>query len=308
MVKFRIVGLSFFLLALVIAVIFIYSPEEIKSISPSHDNSVTTDPISEVPAQTETAAAEIPKETIAADKDNRRTQAIKAGWFEGFASSDAYREVAALRESKQLGTFGAGLRLLRPCAALNALRSPTSDPLSKATSSTNYQMRLKARDRLIIYCSQVPGETLVALAEPPEGDNFASQYISAINTLDTSMINSKLENRAALEELARQGQITAGKNYILGNLVLNKPSLNLSREASSAAFDIAEMRATSRLGMASKDIRLLLRCFTGGVCDDSYESLSSRFTETEQQKILSMAAEMEAAFRNGDVSALIGPP
>lgn len=305
--RFRFFAVTFLGVTLLGVLVFRLFADTEESAPPVQSNVSVPPAVVELPAQSS------PSSTIETEPNAQYSKAapanpIKSDWFKGYSSSDAYREVVALRESRQPGAFGAGVRLLRPCAGLNAMRSPASDPLLKSTSSTNHQMRLKAKDRLTVYCSQISGEALAAFAEPPEGDKFAAKYVEAINVLDLSMIKSKSENLAAVDELARQGLIFAAKNYILSNLKIGGQAQNYSREESSAAFDIAEMRVSSIAGMEAKDVRLQFRCFTGGPCDDSYDSLSSRFSESESKRILNLASEMERAFRRGDVSALVGPP
>lgn len=252
------------------------------------------------------AKASGPLDSAPAERETRRPESH--GWFRGFTSDQPYAAILALRAARQTGSYAASRELLLPCAALNAFQHGGSDPLASASRDASYPRRVQAKNRLTAYCSQIPGAVLVTLGDPMADDVDGSKFLAARKTLGSFMVKSKAENRAAFEELARQGFLQAEPGLLTFNAMWKGQSWRDSREIFSAAYEIAAFRASSTPDMAASDIRLQLRCFTSARCENTYESLPGGFSEDMKRKTLSLAAEMEQALRKGDVTPFLAPP
>ena len=241
------------------------------------------------------------------DKELRRPVSnLASNWHSGFAKSEPYPLIVSLRDARVKGSYAASRLLAKPCTALNFM---VRDPIGEGRQVPNNQERLQAKSRLSSYCSQIPATIQMSLDAPLADDLEGFKYRAAQKILDAFMVKPKDEVRTALEELARQGGLADARDILQLNAKFQGRSWRGSREVFSAAFEIAELRASSSgPEMVGSDIRLQLRCWKTGRCVNAYEAFPDDFSDEMKQETLSLAAAMENALRNGDVSAFLGKP
>ncbi|MCV2420063.1 hypothetical protein [Paucibacter sp. DJ2R-2] len=235
--------------------------------------------------------------------DSKRNTA----WFSAYAGVDPYPAVVRLRQARQNGSFAAAIKLILPCVEFNTLLSTGADPSNRVLNQEGSAQRLQAKEHLRLYCGKLQGGVVSGLLDPLADDDFAQRYDAALNVLDTSMIRTGAQVRAAIEELAAQGQLDRA-SLLKQSSAWQGKRWKGNEEVFAQAFEIARLRATSEPGMASMDVRLKMACWKYGRCDNDYSAVPSRFTEDMKRETLALAAEMEQAFRKGDVSAFLGPP
>lgn len=241
------------------------------------------------------------------EKELRRPVSnLESNWHSGFAKSEPYPLIVSLRDARVKGSYAASRLLAKPCTALNFM---VRDPIGEGRQVPNNQERLQAKSRLSSYCSQIPATIQMSLDAPLADDLEGIKYRAAQKILDAFMVKPKDEVRTALEELARQGGLADARDILQLNAKFQGRSWRGSREVFSAAFEIAELRASSSgPEMVGSDIRLQLRCWKTGRCVNAYEAFPDDFSDEMKQETLSLAAAMENALRNGDVSAFLGKP
>jgi len=228
-------------------------------------------------------------------------------WFSGYASTDPYPLVMALRQSRQSGSFASYSNLIFPCLEFDTLLLLKTEPLLGLEKNERYATRAQAKESIRMYCSQFPGAVLTDLLDTLADDEPAQKLTAAFEVLGAPMIRTGGQLRAAIEELAAQGQLYRA-SLLKESSAWQGKRWKGNEEVFVQAFDIARLRATSEPGMAGMDVRLKMACWKYGRCDNDYSAVPSRFTEDMKRETLALAAEMEQAFRKGDVSAFLGPP
>ncbi|MBH9579278.1 hypothetical protein [Inhella proteolytica] len=257
------------------------------------------------------AASSTPSEQTSLRESSRielPEQRMKPDWFIALAEPNLYPIAEAFRNSRQMGGYAAARAIYMYCMEANfavqlAQDNSKENPLLGQENSPDFGIRLQARDRIQQKCGALNGVAKDPLADDAYGKSFQDAAITVSAMRDSRSFQS------ALEEAASQGHLA---NLAARPLLISRTWDGVYWGEQSEVFDtavsLAILRATSTPEMASEDVRLMRSCFLFGSCGAEYAiaAVSPRdFDEKTRQQILVLAAEMEAAFRSGDVRPIL---
>ncbi len=257
-------------------------------------------------------AASLPPSDPILHGESTHTESLKLrtqpDWFVALADPNLYPIAEAFRNSRQRGGYAAARAIYMYCMEANfavqlAQDNPKENPLYGKENSPDFGIRLLARDRIRQKCGPLNGVAKDPLADDAYGKSFQDAAIAVSALRDSESLQS------ALAEAASQGHLAnlAARPLFLsrtwdGNYWGEQP------EVFDTAVSLAILRATSTPEMASEDVRLMRSCFLFGSCSGEYgiAAVSPKsFDEKARQQILGLAAEMETAFRSGDVRPIL---
>jgi hypothetical protein len=256
-------------------------------------------PVTRSPAQAAVQAEGLKEQLVSAS--SRAVPAREPAWLQGFVSRDPYPLVQALLAQRVPGSYAAAHSIYLACLeAMLVTDRRLERPLEETVNDPEYGERLKAKTEIQARCTRL----MTDLIDPLPDDVNGHQYVAAIRLLGVYGLSSKSERRAAVEVLARQGQLMlADGEPPLGPKNWRGEVWQHEQGDFHAARRIARWRASSSPEMASSDIRLLLRCYVSGRCDYRYDSELDAMPEERRRRVQALASDMEAVFRSGESRA-----
>lgn len=230
-----------------------------------------------------------------------------ASWHNLYATADLFPQLLRLHQARRIGSYAAVRALNQACIETTLWSSsPDRDPLARAdVNHPDYAKRLAARGLIMARCGHMTeGGGAEVLLDVGAGDIEGQKFIQAYLKLQDPRGRSASEVDEALAEVARQGHPEVMLKLYEKTKISQGWRALISAEATGDALraaKIAEMRFTAPdSGGAEQDIRLAFRCFTGGNCSYRYDDLSDIPDLQRRERILAMAAELEAALRAPD--------
>lgn len=153
-----------------------------------------------------------------------------------------------------------------------------------------------------------PFEQPLESDEPKADDASGAAYRTAQAELNGYGKGSK----AALQELARQGQLLSASDALRGRFQLEGvPSATREdRDLLMRGMTLAAFRASSDPTNQANDLRVMTECLRTGMCDGSYESvLLGDWPEGSEQRAraLAIAKRLEKAFAENATKSLGSP-
>ncbi len=228
-------------------------------------------------------------------------------WIEGYYGGNLYAHVQALREARQPGSFAAAKEMLLPCLSFRLSEERAALSQASAQGRPNYAARVQAQQVLAARCSGITDDMHFALLHPLPGDEDGQRYQGAERRLQER--STKAELTEAVGEMARQGhmldvlrQVTAISPHWQGQAWTG------SAEEYALALTVADYRVQSLPGRERDDLRLLAHCMAYEICDYDVASPIRKLPAARQAHVLQLAAEMEAALREGRYEAFVNRP
>lgn len=222
--------------------------------------------------------------------------------IQGLTGDDPLVAIQALREMRVPGSYASAWQIVAGCVA--AHDAPLFVNLSAFVNTPTYSKRLSAAEEAKARCSRVFAVGLDAY-KPSPGDVDGEKYMSAkVKVRDWQL--PREEVLSLTQTLADQGRLVD-----VADLLLRLQPWAGERWAGDAdtyrlAVSFAELRVTGDAAQAKQDLRVLANCTQFGRCVGSYDYFPPDFPEHRKAEVLALAAEMETAFRTGNVQAFFG--
>lgn len=228
-------------------------------------------------------------------------------WIEGYYDGNVYAHVHALREERQPGSFAKSIALRMPCNDFLLSEQRAALKQASAQSRPNYAARVQAQQVLAARCSGIDEQMHFALLDPLPGDADAQRYREANSRFLTHSKDPGLPQ--AIEELLRQGQVVK----VLRAATAVNPHWEGQAWTGDAgeyalALQLADYRLHSLPGRERDDLRMLAACMAYEICDYDATSDIRRLPAARQPIVFQLAADMEAALREGRLEPFIKRP
>lgn len=228
-------------------------------------------------------------------------------WIEGYYGGNLYAQVQALREARQPGSFATSIKLVQPCVGFVLSEQRAALKQASAQARPNYAARVQAQQVLAARCSGIDEQMHFALLDPLPGDADAQRYREANSRFLTHSKDPGLPQ--AIEELLRQGQVVK----VLRAATAVNPHWEGQAWTGDAgeyalALQLADYRLHSLPGRERDDLRMLVACMAYEICDYDATSDIRKLPAARQPIVFQLAAEMEAALREGRLEPFIKRP
>lgn len=220
-----------------------------------------------------------------------------------YVSRDPYPIVVALRDARQKGTFAASSQLLFACfdALLAISRAPNHFATSGSATDEHLQARLGAKQEIEVRCSRFAGSDALDLRLPLTDDSYADRYQRALGALQGGA--NKQSELAALSEIFAQGMgaTRTAVRTLAASQTWRGESWRDRKEEFDTATALAMRLATPAPTGGLADLRDLRGCYMAGRCTDFLSETLSYFPSDRRPIVESLARDMAAALRAGDV-------
>lgn len=226
-------------------------------------------------------------------------------WRQLYATADLFPQLLRLHQARRTGSYAAVRALNQACieATLWTFYAD-GDPLARSdVNHPDHAKRLAARELIKARCGHMTAGGGLLL-DVGAGDSEGQRFMQAYLKLQIPRGKSGTELSEALAEVARQGHPEVMLKLYEATQIAQGWRAWISPETTNDALratKIAELRFTAPAGVqAEQDVRLAFRCFMDGNCSYRYDDLSDISDPRQRERILAMAAELEAALRTPD--------